>query len=205
MTAGRGIVHSERSPAELREAGARLHGIQTWVALPTAAEETEPGFEHHPAATLPEILLPGVRMRLIAGSAFGQTAPARTFSPLFYVAVEMEAGAKLVLPAEYPERAVYAVDAAVTIDGAELPPQNMAVLEAGQEITIVAASACRLMLCGGEPIDGDRYIWWNFVASSKEAIADAKERWRQQRFGTVPEETEWIPLPEEPKPAESFS
>lgn len=205
MTAGAGISHSERSPQRLREAGGPLHGIQVWLALPTQHEQTAPGFEHHPAATLPEILQPGVRMRLIAGSAFGRTAPATTFSPLFYLAVEMEAGARFVLPPEYPERAVYLVDGDVSLEQAPLPERHMAVLPAGQETTIEARRASRLMLVGGEKMDGDRYIWWNFVASSRELIQQAKERWRAQDFGRVPDETEWIPLPDEPKPAESFS
>ncbi len=205
MTAGRGIVHSERTPPHIRQSGGALHGIQTWVALPVSDEAVEPGFAHHPASELPRIELPGVSMRLIAGAAFGQRAPTRTFSPLFYLAVEMQAGARFTLPPEYPERAVYAVDAPLVVAGQPLAANQMAVLDSGQETTIEAEHACRVMLCGGEPMDGDRFIWWNFVASSKEAIAQAKERWRQQQFGKVPEETEWIPLPEEPKPAESFS
>lgn len=205
MTAGAGIVHSERSPDRVRETGGPVHGIQVWVALPKEHEQTAPGFEHHPGATLPEILQPGVRMRLIAGSAYGQTAPATTFSPLFYLAVDMEAGARFVLPAEYPQRAVYVVDGDVSVEQEAVAERHMAVLPAGQEITIEARTASRLMLLGGEPLDGDRFIWWNFVASSKELILQAKEKWRAQNFGRVPEETEWIPLPNEPKPAESFS
>ena len=205
MTSGSGIVHSERTPQALRDSGSRLHGIQIWVALPKADEGTAPVFEHHAGPALPQIDLPGVRMRLIAGTAFGHTAPATTFSPLFYLTAEMEAGSRLTLPADYPEQAVYAVDAPLTVNGSPLAPQHMAVLVSGQETTIEAGDACRVMLLGGEPLDGDRYIWWNFVASSKEAIADAKERWRQQRFGAVPQESEWIPLPDEPKPAEAFS
>jgi len=173
--------------------------------LPKEHEQTAPGFEHHPGATLPEILQPGVRMRLIAGSAFGRTAPATTFSPLFYLAVDMEAGARLVLPTEYPQRAVYVVDGDVSVEQEAVAERHMAVLPAGQEITIEARTASRLMLLGGDPLDGDRFIWWNFVASSKELILQAKEKWRSQNFGRVPEETEWIPLPDEPKPAESFS
>jgi redox-sensitive bicupin YhaK (pirin superfamily) len=205
MTAGRGIAHSERTPEDLRNSGSTMHGIQIWVALPKAHETTAPAFEHHPAATLPHIELPGVRMTLIAGAAFGRRAPATTFSGMFYIAAEMDAGARLTLPADYPERAVYAVDADINVDGNPLDAGHMAVPASGQETTIEAATACRVMLLGGEPIDGDRYIWWNFVASSKDAIAEAKERWRQQRFDPVPDETERIPLPDEPKPAESFS
>jgi redox-sensitive bicupin YhaK (pirin superfamily) len=205
MTAGAGIAHSERTPQPLRQSGGALHGIQVWVALPQQHEQVAPGFEHHPAATLPQITFPGVRMRLIAGSAFGQRAPATTFSAMFYLAVEMEPGARFVLPAEHPERAAYLVDGAVDIDGTALAERHMAVLPGTQELTIESRGASRLMLLGGAPIDGERFIWWNFVASSREAIAAAKERWRAQDFGRVPDETEWIPLPDEPKPAESFS
>lgn len=205
MTAGAGIAHSERSPDGIRADGGPLHGIQVWVALPKAHEQTAPGFEHHPGSSLPEILLPGVRMRLIAGSAFGRTAPATTFSPLFYLAADLEPGARLALAPEYPERAVYVVDGEVTVDGTGVAQRHMAVLPPGQELTIEARTASRLMLLGGEPLDGDRFVWWNFVASSRELIQEAKQRWRAQDFGRVPEETEWIPLPDEPKPAESFS
>ncbi len=200
MTAGEGIAHSERSPDPLRQSGYRMHGIQTWVALPKEHENTAPGFEHHPAASLPAISLPGVRMRVIAGSAFGHRAPTTTFSALFYVAVEMERGARLTMPAEYAQRGVYVADGGIAIDGVALPAQHMAVLTEGQEPVIEAASASRIMLFGGAPMDGDRFIWWNFVHSSKDAIQAAKERWRAGQFGAVPDETEWIPLPEEPKP-----
>lgn len=123
----------------------------------------------------------------------------------FTLIVEMEQGSRFTMPTEYPERAVYLVDGDIAVDGIPLAPQHMAVLICGQETTIEAKTRTRIMLLGGKPIDGDRFIWWNFVASSREMIQQAKERWRAQRFGTVPEETEWIPLPDEPKPAESFS
>jgi redox-sensitive bicupin YhaK (pirin superfamily) len=205
MTAGQGIVHSERTPPELRRTGGPLHGIQTWVALPKSQENTAPSFEHHPAATLPVIAAPGVTLRLIAGSAFGKTSPAASAAALFYATAEMRAGARFIMPAEHQERAVYPVEGAVRIDGQACAPQNMIVLPGGRETTIEAENDSRLMLLGGKAMDGDRLIWWNFVASSREAIEEAKQRWREQRFGKVPEETEWIPLPDEPKPAESFS
>lgn len=205
MTAGEGIVHSERTPQALRETGGAMHGIQVWIALPKAHENAPPSFEHHPAATLPAIELPGVSMRLIAGTAFGRTSPVTTFSDMFYLAVEMQAGARFVLPAEYPERALYPVSGHVRLDGNLLAETHMAVLPPSQALTIEAETEARIMLLGGQPLDGDRFVWWNFVASSKDAIRQAKERWRAQGFGKVPEETEWIPLPEEPKPAESFS
>jgi hypothetical protein len=205
MTAGRGIAHSERTPDDLRKTGGLLHGIQTWVALPKEHEETEPAFEHHPRATLPVIAMPGVEMRVIAGSAFGKTSPATTFSDMFYVAVDMQEGSRLELPPEYEERAVYLVDGEATVDGERLDAQHMAVLPSGRDITIEAATPARVMLLGGKPMDGDRLIWWNFVASSRDTIEGAKGKWREQRFGKVTGETEWIPLPGEPKPAESFS
>ncbi len=205
MTAGRGIVHSERSPDDARKAGGPLHGIQIWVALPKRHETVAPSFEHHPAATLPVVELPGASLRLVAGAAFGRKAPATTFSDMFYAALDMDAGSRFTVPAEYPERAVYLVDGEADIDGSALPAQHMAVLPAAQELTIEAKTKARIMLLGGEPIDGDRFVWWNFVASSKDAIEKAKDDWRAQRFGAVPQETEWIPLPEAPKPPESFS
>lgn len=205
MTAGSGIAHSERTPDDLRECGGALHGIQIWVALPKAHENAHPAFEHHPAATLPTITSSGISMRVIAGTAFGETAPATTFSDMFYVAVDMAAGTRLHMPAEYPERAVYPVEGELLVSGVALAAQHMAVLPDAQEITIEAKTNVRVMLLGGKPIDGDRFIWWNFVASSREAIQQAKERWRAQEFGPIPDETEWIPLPDEPKAPESFS
>lgn len=205
MTAGDGIVHSERTPPALRATGGAIHGIQVWVALPRAHEAAQPAFSHHPAATLPAIELPGVSLRVIAGTAFGKTSPVATFSDMFYVAVEMQAGARFELPPEHPERAVYPVSGQVRIDGNLLAETQMAVPRSAQPLTIEAETEARIMLLGGQPLDGDRFVWWNFVASSKEAIQQAKEKWRAQGFGKVPEETEWIPLPDEPKPAESFS
>ncbi|HEY4541554.1 MAG TPA: pirin-like C-terminal cupin domain-containing protein, partial [Noviherbaspirillum sp.] len=167
-----------------------------------------PGFEHHPAASLPQLEGDGYRLRLIAGSGWGLHAPATTFSPMFYAALELDVGARFTLPADYSQRAVYAVDGAVLLDGEALETQRMAVLSAGQDTTIEAPAtgqSVRLMLLGGEPLDGERFIYWNFVASSRAAIDEAKERWRAQRFAPVPGETEWIPLPEARKPPESFS
>jgi len=197
MTAGEGIAHSERTPDDLRQTGSSLHGIQIWVALPKENEFVSPAFEHTSVDDLPTIALPGVTMRVIAGSAFGKTSPVTTFSELFYVAVELDAGASLSVPAEHEERAVYAIDGTVTVDGQALAEQHMAVLPREQAITITAQTQARVMLLGGKPLDGDRFIWWNFVASSRDAISAAKERWREQRFGKIPDETEWIPLPPE--------
>jgi redox-sensitive bicupin YhaK (pirin superfamily) len=205
MTAGQGIAHSERTPEDLRKSGGSLHGIQTWVALPKDHERAPASFEHHPAASLPTITMPGVTLRVIAGAAFGKTSPAGTLSDVFYVVAEMEAGSRLAIPTEHEERAVYAAEGEITIEGEPLESRHMGVLPRGREITIEATATARVMLLGGKPMDGDRFIWWNFVASSREAIDEAKQRWREQRFGSIPDETEWIPLPDEPKPPEFFS
>jgi redox-sensitive bicupin YhaK (pirin superfamily) len=196
MTAGRGIVHSERSPPEERAAGHRLHGLQSWVALPKDHERVEPSFSHQAKAALPAMRRPGISMRLLAGSLFGERAPTPTFSPIFYVAVEMEEGARLDIPPEHDERGVYVVDGDVSVGGATAPPHRLAVLPAGETLTVLAHSAARVMLLGGAKMDGDRTIWWNFVASSRELIDQASERWRSQDFPAVPGETEFIPLPD---------
>jgi len=196
MTAGKGIAHSERTPPEERSRGHSAHGIQTWVALPKAHEHDEPTFSHHPNATLPEIDLAGVRMRLIAGTAFGRRAPVPTFSPTFYVAVELDAGASFDLPPEHEERGVYVIDGDIRVAGGAVAPTQMAVLEPWTTVQIDAVSPARILLLGGAKMDGDRFIWWNFVASSKELIRAASQRWREQGFPPIPGETEFIPLPE---------
>jgi len=196
MTAGRGIVHSERSPAGERVAGQRLHGLQTWVALPKAHEQAEAAFSHHPKAALPVIQVAGVTMQLLVGSAFGEQAPTPTFSPIFYLVVEMAAGAELGLPPEHEERGVFAVDSELSVAGTAVQPHHLAVLPAGEKVRIRSAKPSRLVLLGGAKMDGDRLIWWNFVASSRELIDAASTRWREQSFPPVPGETEFIPLPE---------
>lgn len=196
MTAGNGIVHSERSPDEEREAGPRLHGIQTWVALPKEHETVDPSFFHHPAATLPKIELPGVRMTIIAGDAFGARSPVVVFSRTLYVAIDMEAGASVEIPAEHAQRGVYPVDGAVTLNGEPLPAEHLAVLTPGETVTLSASEPTRLMLLGGDATDGRRFIFWNFVASSKEAIDAAAKRWEDDQFSPVPGETERLPLPQ---------
>jgi len=196
MTAGRGIVHSERTAAEQRRKGPRLHGIQTWVALPRAYELVEPGFHHHPQATLPRLSAGGAELRIIAGTAFGERSPVAVFSPTLYVAAELEAGAVLRLDAEHEERGVYAVEGEISVAGAPLPPQHLAVLETRGTVEVRAATRARAMLLGGAKLDGERFIWWNFVASSRERIEEAKQHWREQRFPRIPGETEFIPLPD---------
>jgi redox-sensitive bicupin YhaK (pirin superfamily) len=196
MTAGRGIVHSERTPAAERASGHGLHGIQVWVALPLDAEEVEPSFNHHAAGALPRIDIDGVAMRLVVGTAFGQRSPVLTFSDMFYLGAEFASGTTLRLPPEHAERAVYAADASLTIDGTGLEAGQLAVLAAGAEVEIHAAQAARAVLFGGAPLDGDRHLWWNFVSSTRERIERAKADWVAERFGKVPGETAFIPLPE---------
>lgn len=200
MTAGEGIVHSERTAPEDRASGHRLHGLQTWVALPKAHEQAEPSFTNHPAASLPTIDLPGVRLRLIAGTAFGQRSPASTFSPMFYVAADMEAGSAFEFFPEHEQRAVYAIEGDLLVGGEALPIHHMAVLRSWTTARIEARSRVILVLLGGSKLDGERLIWWNFVASSSELIDSASARWRDQAFGQVPGETEFIPLPDPPRP-----
>jgi redox-sensitive bicupin YhaK (pirin superfamily) len=196
MTAGSGIVHSERTPPDAREREHRLHGIQTWVALPKDRERAEPSFSHQREESLPEITRPGVLLRLLAGTAFGERAPTPIFSPMVYAAVELEPGAALELPSEHEQRGVYAVDGELTVAGEALPAQHLAVLETGTTVRVETTKGARLMLVGGAAMDGDRLIWWNFVASSQALLDEASARWRERRFPPVPGETEFIPLPE---------
>jgi redox-sensitive bicupin YhaK (pirin superfamily) len=197
MTAGSGIVHSERTPAEDRASGARLHGIQTWVALPLKDEQTAPSFAHLPRASLPAVAETGADMHVIAGTAFGERAPTPVFSDTLYVAVALAAGGRIGVPAEHEERGVYVVSGDVTVAGTAVAPFSGAVLPFGETVEIRAISPARLMLFGGQRMDADRHIWWNFVASSRELMEAAKQRWRDMQFPPVPDETEFIPLPED--------
>ncbi|QBQ95738.1 pirin family protein [Paraburkholderia pallida] len=196
MTAGRGIVHSERTPDAARKTGLTMHGIQTWVALPFEHEDTEPSFFHHAAATLPAIERNGVSMRVIAGTAFGATSPVATFSGTLYVAAEFAPGSAIALDAEHEERGVYLVEGDLSIDGTPLEQYTMAVLTPNETVTLASTNGARVMLLGGEKLEGERFIEWNFVASSREKIEAAKAAWTRQEMGQVPGETEWIPLPE---------
>ncbi|CAN7472028.1 pirin family protein [Paraburkholderia sp. DD10] len=195
MTAGRGIVHSERTPAEDRASGLTMHGIQTWVALPLEDEDIEPSFAHHAAHTLPVVERNGVTLRVIAGTAFGETSPVATFSGTLYVAAQFAPGGAFALEPEHEERGVYLVDGDLEIDGAPLEPGQMAVLALDETVTLASTQGARVMLLGGEKLDGERFIEWNFVASSREKIEAAKLAWSNQDMGKVPGETEWIPLP----------
>jgi redox-sensitive bicupin YhaK (pirin superfamily) len=196
MTSGRGIVHSERTAMPVRQAGQRMHGIQLWVALPLAHEETEPEFFHHPADTIPAVTLPGAALRVLAGSAYGQTSPVKVFSPLFYVDAHLDAGAELELPADYPERGAYLASGSITCGREVLHEPRLLVFRAGQRAVVRATSDARLVLLGGEPLEGPRHIWWNFVSSSQARIERAKQDWAERRFPLVPgDEEEFIPLP----------
>jgi hypothetical protein len=196
MTAGRGIVHSERTDAEVRKRPQRLQGIQIWVALPQRHEEAAPAFAHSPAALLPLIEGEGKSVRVVAGTLFGQRSPVETLSDLFYAAATLTPGASLLLDAEHAERAAYLLDGAVEIDGRPFAPGRLLVFAPGRPLTIRATAASRLLLLGGEPLDGPRHLWWNFVASRQDRIEQAKEDWRAGRFAGVPGETEFIPLPD---------
>lgn len=203
MTAGRGIAHSERTDEDRRANGQRMHGIQSWVALPEDAAETEPSFHHHPKNTLPEIERGGAQMRLIAGAAYGETSPVKTFSPIFYLAVEAPEGAQFDLPADYSESAVYVVEGAVRIGDAVYERGKMIVLAPGAAPMMTVMQNARLMLLGGEPV-GKRMIWWNFVAANPARLDQAKADWRasaaagfqESAFSLPPGETEFIPLPD---------
>ncbi|WP_428422417.1 pirin family protein [Methylibium sp.] len=202
MTAGRGIVHSERTPDDLRGTTRRSHGLQLWAALPAEHEETVPHFEHTAAARLPQRLEDGATLRVLIGHAHGLTSPVGTLSPTLYVDYALAPGARVALPSpqQAEERALYGVDAPFELElgGAveRIEPFTLVVLPAGSAATLCASGAAgaRVVLIGGAPL-GHRHIWWNFVSSSKERIAQAAADWEADRLGQVPGETERIPLP----------
>ena len=195
MTAGRGIAHSERTEAGLRETGHELQGIQSWLALPKVHEETAPGFVHHAAGDMPSITDRGVSLRLVVGSLFGQTSPVATFSETFYADVTLATGASLPLPPDHPERAAYVLSGALEVAGEVFHEHQLLVFNPGDDITIRATQDSRVLLLGGEPLDGPRHLWWNFVSSSQDRIEAAKADWKAGRFGLVPGDDEFIPLP----------
>jgi redox-sensitive bicupin YhaK (pirin superfamily) len=200
MSAGRGIVHSERTAPEHKAKGQKLFGIQSWVALPRDAEESAPNFAHHDAHALPVIEDSGKSVRLVVGSAFGKTSPVQTASEMIYADIALEAGAAIPIDATHEERGLYLVSGNVEIAGDRFGPGQLLVLRPGDAISFRAATPARFLLLGGAPMDGPRYIWWNFVSSRKERIEQAKAEWKSGKFDTVPGDAEeFIPLPEEAK------
>jgi len=197
MSAGRGIVHSERTSAEQRAKGPRLFGIQAWAALPKSHEEGMPAFAHHDAGELPRIAADGKTVRVIMGSLYGKASPAAFPHPAFYAEAVLAPGAVLPLDPDYDERAVFIASGAIDIAGEAFAAGRLLVFRPGDRISILALSQARLMLLGGEPMDGPRHIWWNFVSSSKDRIDVAKADWKAKRFSLVPgDASEFIPLPE---------
>jgi redox-sensitive bicupin YhaK (pirin superfamily) len=197
MVAGRGIAHSERSSATSREAGVRIHGIQSWVALPIEHEETEPRFEHHPISKIPRLSLRGSVLDVIAGTAYGLRSPVGVLSPTLYVHARLNPGSRLRMDDSHEERAIYVVEGALGCDGRTFRPGTLVVLRPGAEVMLKADVSTRLMLLGGAKLPGDRYVWWNFVSSSLARIEQAKEDWRSDRFPKIPNDNvERIPLPD---------
>ena len=192
MTAGRGIVHSERAGDDLNETS-RLHGIQSWIALPDHEQECDPSFLHYPAGDIPETEVDGITVRVIIGAAFGVESPVRTYSSTLYLECRMPEGSAIALPDHCSERAAYVVSGRVSADDQEYGEGVMVV--AGEGLTLRAAEASRVMIIGGEPL-GERHIYWNFVSNSRERIEQAKTDWREGRFGQVPGDDEFIPLPD---------
>lgn len=197
MTAGSGIVHSERTSPEVRATGGGLYGLQTWVALPAGAEETDPSFFHYKADQIPSIEDAGVRLTLVAGTSDGLASPVKTFSDMVYADIVMADRSRYQLKAEHVERAVYVVEGAVEVAGQTggFAAGELVVFKPDAEIVLIAKGPTRLMLLGGEPLPEQRHIFWNFVSSRPERIEQAKEDWLAQRFAKVPDEHEFIPLP----------
>ncbi|MFN4143477.1 pirin family protein [Aestuariivirga sp.] len=197
MTAGRGIVHSERTAAPDLARERKVFGIQSWVALPKDHEETTPAFEHVAMERLPLLEDRGISARVVAGSLYGAASPVKTHSDLFYADVQMAAGTALPLPVEHEERGVYVAEGEIEVAGQGFEAGRLLVFRPGDAITLRARSNARVMLLGGEPMDGPRHIWWNFVSSSKDRIEAAKDDWKHARFAIVRgDETDFIPLPE---------
>jgi redox-sensitive bicupin YhaK (pirin superfamily) len=193
MTAGRGIVHSERASDDL-DVTSRLHGIQSWIALPLDLEETEPTFLHYPASSLPEMAVDGAMVRVIMGSAYGLQSPVLTYSQTLYLEASLAANAKLAVLDEAPERAVYVVSGRVDVGGTAYGEGTLAVLRGGITVPLRAETEARVIVIGGASI-GPRHIWWNFVSSSEARIERAKRDWTEMRMGSVPGDDEFIPLP----------
>ncbi|PKP89629.1 MAG: hypothetical protein CVT77_17420 [Alphaproteobacteria bacterium HGW-Alphaproteobacteria-16] len=200
MTAGTGIVHSERSPQNERDAGPELSGIQTWLALPERFEEVDPAFEHVAAADLPTIDSGKARARIIMGSLWGESAPTTTYAGTIYADIMLDADGSVPIDAEADERAIYLATGQASLDGMELEPQVLYVLKPGVTAKLYSRLGGRVMLCGGEAFATPRHVWWNFVSSSRDRIEQAKQDWKAGRFPTVPgDDKEFIPIPEVPK------
>jgi len=200
MTAGRGITHSERSPAAARPSGPELSGIQTWLALPSAKEEMDPAFEHVAKDRLPVVEGGGATARVVMRTLWGATSPVTQHSPTIYADIHLEAGGAMPIDPEVDERAIYLAEGEATLDGVALEPRILYVLRPGIAATLRSANGAHVMLCGGEPLDGRRHVFWNFVSSRRERINQAKEDWKAGRFALPPDDhDEFIPLPEVPK------
>jgi redox-sensitive bicupin YhaK (pirin superfamily) len=198
MTAGRGIVHSERRPDDLRDVGYRNHGLQLWTALPLAQEECEPAFSHTPADAIPEVRVGDASVRVLVGEGFGARSPVPALSRTLYLDVRLPAGGRMELPPLEAQLAVHAVEGDLVVDGAALPLRNMGVLQAGLRTSIVAPAGARFVVIGGDALDAPRHMWWNFVSSRKDRILQASADWAAMRMGTVPGDSEFIPLPPTP-------
>jgi redox-sensitive bicupin YhaK (pirin superfamily) len=197
MTAGRGIVHSERTAPDHRAGGERLHGLQCWVALPAGDEEIDPSFAHHDQAELPIIAADGKSVRIVVGDLYGKRSPVPTLSDTIFADATFSPGAVLPIDADTEERAIYVVAGEIDIAGDHFAAGRLLILRPGDRITVTALSEARIVLVGGAAMDGPRHIWWNFVSSRKERIEQAKADWKAKRFDIVPgDETEFIPLPE---------
>ncbi|HKR25486.1 MAG TPA: pirin family protein [Allosphingosinicella sp.] len=197
MTAGRGIAHSERTPAALRPSGPELSGIQTWLALPTAKEEIDPAFEHVPKADLPVVEAGGARARVVMGSLWGESARVTCHSHTIYADIHLAAGGAMPVDAEAEERALYVAEGEAALDGLGLDPGTLYVLRPGVRATLRSAAGGHVMLCGGAPLDGPRHVFWNFVSSRRDRIDQAKEDWKAGRFALPPDDhDEFIPIPE---------
>ncbi len=196
MSAGRGIVHSERTGAEVRKGPSRLFGIQSWLAQPLSKEQSEPSFLHQGAAQLPEHAAEGKKVKILLGKAYGLCSPVPTDWDTLYVDATLEKGAILPVPKDTEERAIYGLHGRLEVAGQEYGPNQMIVLRPGRDVSIKALEPARITILGGAAMDGPRYVWWNFVSSSRERIEQAKEEWRLKKFGCVPGDSEeFIPLP----------
>ncbi len=195
MSAGRGIVHSERAPEDLRAVSHALHGLQLWVGLPQSLEDSAPTFTHTPGGQLLPFLHQGTEVRVLVGEAFGRSSPVRAASPTLFVAIRLKAGTVFALPALAPESAIYPIDADITVDGTALAVHTLGVLQEAGGCRLEAASDCTVVIIGGAPLDGPRFLLWNFVSSEKSRLRQAAEDWREQRMGSVPGDAEFIPLP----------